>query len=257
MTKEEKLIYFENEINLIQEEDIKKFLTVAVENLDDYVFIREASSSGKFHPLSDLGEGGLLRHIKCVFYIGYDLLQLEHYQEVFSLRDRDLILVSLLLHDVKKYGEPEKNRFHTINTHPILASDWIKCFNLLDNLIPEKDRMKICGCVASHSGQWNTNKAGEEFLPKPSNNMEFFVHLCDYIASRRYLNLDLSNINTKVKEAIEPKDFVLDFGKKHNGHSLQQIYEKDKQYLLWAKENMRREPAHTYIVKFMKEKEGE
>ena len=72
MTKEEKLSYFEEEIDLIQSADLKIFLTLAVENMFDYVFIKPASSSGKYHPMSDLGEGGLIRHIKGVFYLGYE-----------------------------------------------------------------------------------------------------------------------------------------------------------------------------------------
>lgn len=254
MTKEEKLDYFTDEINLIESEDLKKFLTVAVENLDDYVFFKEASSSGKYHPLSDLGDGGLLRHIKCVFYIGYDLLQLEYYQQLFSLRDRELILISLLLHDAKKYGEENSNRVHTVVNHPILASEWIKNDSVFDGLIPNKDRIVISNCVAAHSGQWNTNKKGEEILPKPTNKKEFFVHLCDYIASRRYLDIDVEKLNTKTKKAVEPKDFVITFGQKHNGHTLQEIYENDYSYLLWAVDNMKREPAHTYIEKFLQEK---
>lgn len=254
MDTNEKLSYFENEINLIQNEDLRNFLTVAIENLDDYVFIREGSSTGKYHPLSDLGEGGLLRHIKSVFYIGLDLLQLEHYQEMFSEREKDLILISLLLHDAKKYGAPERNRKYTTNDHPLLAANWIKDDEIFNNIIPNKDRIIISNCIAAHSGQWNTNKKGEEILPKPTNKKEFFVHMCDYIASRRYLDIDLSKIDTKTKPAVEPKDFVLDFGQKHKGRTIQEIYEVDPQYLKWAAENMRKEPAHTYIATFMQDK---
>lgn len=254
MTKEEKLSYFENEINLIKEKDLQDFLKTAIENADDYVFVREASSSGKFHPLSDLGKEGLIRHIKCVFYIGYDLLQLEHYQQKFSPRDREIILVGLSLHDIKKYGSHEENRKHTINTHPILAAEWIRNNEVFEGIIPKEDRIKISNCIASHSGQWNTNRQGEEILPKPSNDMEFFVHLCDYIASRRYLDIDLTQIDSKIQKPIEPKDFVIDFGQKHNGRTIEEIYKIDKQYLLWAKENLKREPAHTYIKKFMEER---
>lgn len=253
MTKEEKLSYFENEIKLIQSEDIRLFLKIAVENMYDYVFIKPASSSGKYHPLSDLGEGGLIRHIKGVFYLGYDMLNLEHFAPLFDLRERDLMLVSLILHDCHKYGNETENRTHTVVEHPILAATWVEQDEVFDNILSQEDRNFIGGCIASHSGQWNTNRKGEEILPKPITYCQQFVHLCDYLASRRYLSFDFSLSETKVMKTIEPKDFVITFGKKHNGHTIQQVYDTDSGYLLWASENLKMEPARTYIQKFLEE----
>lgn len=256
MTKEEKLSYFENEIKLIQSEDIKLFLKTAVENMYDYVFVKPASSSGKHHSLAESGEGGLIRHMKSVFYLGYDILQLELLDSLFDLRKRDLVLVSCLLHDCHKYGEEKDNRVHTIVEHPKLAAIWIKEDTIFEDILSQEDRIFVADCIASHSGQWNTNRKGEEILPKPTTPYQQIVHLCDYLASRRYLNFDFSVLETKVIEAIEPKDFVITFGKKHNGHTIQQIYDTDASYLTWASENLKMEPARSYIQKFLKEKEA-
>lgn len=254
MTKEEKLSYFDDEIELIQSEDIRLFLKIAVENMFDYVFIKPASSSGKHHSLSESGEGGLIRHMKSVFYLGYDILELEFLTSFFDLRKRDLVLVSLLLHDCIKYGNEEDNRVHTIVEHPKLAAIWVKESEIFEGVLSQEDRDFIGDCIASHSGQWNTNRKGEEILPKPTTIYQQIVHLCDYLASRRYLNFDFSMLKTKVIEAVEPKDFIITFGKKHNGHTIQQIYDTDYSYLLWASENLKIEPAHTYIQKFLNEK---
>lgn len=254
MTKEEKLSYFENEIKLIQSEDIRLFLKIAVENMYDYVFIKPASSSGKYHPLSDLGEGGLIRHIKGVFYLGYDMLNLEHFIPLFSLRERELMLVSLILHDCHKYGNEDENRTHTVVEHPILAAAWVETNEVFDTILSQEDRKFIGECIASHSGQWNTNRKGEEILPKPVTRCQQFVHLCDYLASRRYLNFDFSLSETKITKVVEPKDFVITFGKKHNGHTIQQVYDIDSGYLVWASENLKIEPARTYIQKFLEDK---
>lgn len=252
MTKEKKLSYFKNELNYIKEENLKKFLEVAIENMEDYVFTREASSTGKYHPLSDLGEGGLLRHIKTVFYLGVELLKLEHYQDIFTEHEQDLLLISLLLHDAKKYGDNEERK-HTKVELSLLCGNWLAS-EIFEGIISEEDRQIICDCILAHSGQWNTNKKGEEILPKPIDKRTFFVHLCDYIASRRFLNVDLSVIDDTIKKAVEPKDFVITFGAKHKGETLETIYNKDKEYLFWAVNNMRIEPARTYIRKFMEEK---
>jgi hypothetical protein len=39
-------------------------------------------------------------------------------------------------------------------------------------------------------GQWSTDKAGEVILKKPANKRETFVHLCDYLASRKTLEFN-------------------------------------------------------------------
>ena len=254
MTKEEKTSYFKEEIELIQSEDLRLFLTIAVENMFDYVFTKPASSSGKYHPMSDLGEGGLIRHIKGVFYLGYDMLNLEQNVPLYSQRERDMILIALILHDSWKYGNDVIERIHTLTEHPLLAATWIEQNEIFDGVIPQEDRNFIGGCIASHSGQWNTNRKKEEILPKPQTISQQFVHLCDFIASRRYLNFDFSVTETKVDNPIEPKDYMITFGQKHNGHTLQQIYDTDYGYLIWASENLKAEPARTYIQKFLKSK---
>lgn len=257
MTKEEKLSYFEKEIELIQSTDLKLFLRIAVENMFDYVFKKPASSSGKFHPMSDLGEGGLIRHIKGVFYLGYDMLNLEQNAPLYTQREQDMMLIALILHDSWKYGNDDKERVHTLTEHPLLAATWVEQDKIFEDIIPQEDRNFIGGCIASHSGQWNTNRKKEEILPKPQTISQQFVHLCDYIASRRYLNFDFSVTETKVDNPIEPKDYMITFGQKHNGHTLQEIYDTDYDYLVWASENLRAEPAHTYIQKFLKSKKEE
>lgn len=51
-------------------------------------------------------------------------------------------------------------------------------------------------CIASHMGQWNTDyKSGKEILPKPSSPLQKFVHQCDYLASRKYLEVNFNVIN--------------------------------------------------------------
>lgn len=43
----------------------------------------------------------------------------------------------------------------------------------------------IYDLIASHMGQWNTNDYVNIVLPKPKTQLEKFVHLCDYLASRK------------------------------------------------------------------------
>ena len=54
---------------------------------------------------------------------------------------------------------------------------------------------RICGAIRSHGGQWNKDKDGREILPKPVTRFEQFVHLCDYLASRRWLDVKIEDLN--------------------------------------------------------------
>ena len=43
--------------------------------------------------------------------------------------------------------------------------------------------------IASHMGQWNKTKSME--MPVPETPAQKFVHLCDYLASRKYIIVEV------------------------------------------------------------------
>lgn len=49
-------------LNTFENEDIKEFATVLLDDMPDYIWCVGASSTGKYHPVYSLGEGGLMRH---------------------------------------------------------------------------------------------------------------------------------------------------------------------------------------------------
>ena len=52
----------------------------------------------------------------------------------------------------------------------------------------------ICANIESHMGQWNRDpyKKSNVVMPLPRTKMEKYVHLCDYIASRKPLEFNFS-----------------------------------------------------------------
>lgn len=49
-----------------------------------------------------------------------------------------------------------------------------------------KEKGHYIAClIASHMGQWNVNLYSKTILPKPKTATQKFVHLCDYLASRK------------------------------------------------------------------------
>ena len=178
---------FDKEISYIKNNDIKESAKVMVGLLPDYFFHIPASTTGKYHPKSDLGEGGLVRHSKAVVRVGYELLKLEMYRNNFTEEERDLMIFSLLFHDGLKCGLEESK--YTKAEHPILMAEYVKSNKEKLKLSDEQIDF-IYKCIASHMGEWNTDYNGNPILPKPKTKYEKFVHMCDYIASKKFLNIE-------------------------------------------------------------------
>lgn len=175
---------FEMELSYIKDSKYKESLMKIIDALPDYWFHEAASSTGKYHPSYALGEGGLLRHSKAAMRIGYDLLSNPAIGDKYTNREKDLLLISLLVHDGLKLGLPKEK--YTRFDHPILMANYV--LEKKDEfLLSEEDAKFIADCIKTHMGNWTTDYNGEEVLEKPKTKYQNFVHMCDYLASRKSL----------------------------------------------------------------------
>lgn len=181
-----KIEVFKNEINYIKNENYKKNVEILLELVPDYFFEVPAASTGKYHPSFAQGTGGLVRHTKVAIKIAKDILDIEYMNNGFTEDEKDLILIAILFHDSHKLGSTKEK--YTRFDHPLLAANFIK-ENQNKTTFNEKDIFIITKTIASHMGQWNTNMYSDITLPKPSNKYEFFVHMCDYLSSKKYLDV--------------------------------------------------------------------
>lgn len=166
-------------VNCIKNTNIKQQLFRAFEYVPSYFYKVAASSTGKYHPTYALGEGGLLRHTIAATKIACDIVNLE----MFELADdeKDYLICALLLHDTCKHGIPETR--YTPHDHPLQAAELINTF------CSKEFASNVAPLIASHMGQWNISKHDKTILPKPETKMQKIVHLCDYLASRKYLEV--------------------------------------------------------------------
>ena len=180
---------FEKELILIQNEKIRSFAIKAIEQIPDYFFTIPASSTGKYHPMYTTGEGGLARHVRACARIAFELFRLEDWS--FTPDQKDLIITALLLHDGWKNDMPEKNIAFTVTEHPIIASSEIRRIFWDTNIIPNEQVDYICTGISTHMGQWNKDsKTKKEVLEKPKTEHQRFIHLVDYLASRKCLEMN-------------------------------------------------------------------
>ena len=114
---------FLDELELIKDESLAESLLKIIDMLPEYWLTEPASSTGKYHPDYALGTAGLLRHSKAAMRIGYELLNDPCIGDKYTDREKDLLLMSLLVHDGLKLGLPQEkySRFD----HPILMANYI------------------------------------------------------------------------------------------------------------------------------------
>lgn len=183
---------FEKEFNYLKIDKIKKACIEAIKLLPDYFFEVPASSTGKYHPEYALGEGGLLRHSKAAMRIGYELLSDPSIGDKYTEKEKDLMLMALLIHDGLKSGMPKEK--YTRFDHPILMADF-----LMDNeeaLGLEVEEIEFLGdVIKTHMGVWTTDYNGVETLEKPVTKYQNFVHMCDYLASRKVILIPFDKDN--------------------------------------------------------------
>ena len=142
-----------------------------------------SSSSGKYHPSFANGVGGLMRHTIAVAYIVHQITGLQFLR--FRQKDRDRLLSAALLHDTFKQGETQEGTGSTmLMDHAKIAASKI-----------EDD--DIAALVLSHMGEWGMNK--------PGNWRAFILHLADYIASRKYITIEIPEEYFELQNSMECK----------------------------------------------------
>ncbi len=185
-----KVDYFKKEYNCIKNAEYRENLKKLVSMLPDYFFKVAASSTGKYHPEFTLGDAGLVRHSKAAFKIGYELLNNNTIGNVFNESEKDLMLCALLVHDGLKHGVIESK--YTVFDHPILMANFIR-ENKSEFTWNDKEIDFIASVIETHMGEWTLDYQGNEVLTKPSNKYQKFVHMCDFLASRKFLDIKFSN----------------------------------------------------------------
>lgn len=176
---------FMQEINYIKNEKYRENAKILIEGLPDYFFSVPASSTGKYHPKFASGDGGLVRHTKAAVRIAYELLN-SMIGDVFKSDEKDLIILGLTLHDGLKHGK-EQEKYVRFD-HPLLAANYVK--ESKDKLTLDGEEIEfLYNIISSHMGPYNTNAYSDVVLPIPKNKYQKFVHMCDLLASRKFLDI--------------------------------------------------------------------
>lgn len=182
----DKTLVFTKELSYIKDARILENSKKMIEMLPDYFFLVPASSTGKYHPEFAQGDGGLLRHTKAAVRIAYEILIDDSLCSSYSSIEKDLIIIALIMHDGFKYGL-EKGKYTLVN-HPMIAAKVIR--DNKDKLsLTEEELSLLSGMIEAHMGPFNKDFNGNVMMPLPKNKYERFVHMCDLLASKKFLDV--------------------------------------------------------------------
>lgn len=236
MTEQQKKLV-EPILSTIKNDDIREFAEVLLDGIPDYIWHVGASSTGKYHPAYSLGEGGLMRHqIAATRFLNF-FLELEQYNTKFTDREMDLMRVAILTHDGRKSGDQDdydRSKFTKFD-HPIQMANVVRGY---DGKYLSHDEIELVAtCISSHMGQWSTDRKSSVVLPKPMNIYQEFIHLADYLASRKDLIMAFDGYEQSQPQQVNVNldEYIVGFGK-YKGVKIVDAYKKDKSYFMWLKE---------------------
>ena len=231
-----------NFLNTFETDEVKRLGEKIIEDLPEYWYEEKASSSGKYHPAYTVQRHGLFIHSMAVAQFVSYMLELEQYKEQFTPEERDGIKLGAFCHDGNKHGK--ESHGHTIFSHPLVMAETIREYKA-QNIANENIIDFIASIVETHMGEFNTNKREPNtILPKPTTLAQQLLHLADYLASRKDVEIHFDGVGI---EKITPDNYIFDFGR-YKGETFQYVLENKPDYLQWLKsKNYSKEPLRTFL----------
>lgn len=247
-----KIKIFEGLLNKFETDEIRDYCADMIKEIPDYIFTIPSSTSFKYHNKTQCQPHGQIFHILMFAEIMNYVLELEYVKERTNERQRDCLRCTPIFHDAIKCGLNGSQ--YTVHEHPMLAGEWVRNTSV-EHDVDANTKAYIARLCESHSGEWTSTKRSKTVLPKPENDEQFFVHMCDYLASRSNLDMTYSNevlatlddVEIPKQELPDANTYVLNFGK-HSGEKLVDVAQTDPSYISWAKENMNREPIKSLLA---------
>ncbi|MGC9048778.1 MAG: hypothetical protein ACP5IX_00955 [Patescibacteria group bacterium] len=178
-------------LDLIKSEKIREFVKRALNKAPKEFWTAPCSSSGKYHPPEDNVEGGVIVHVRKAIQVALTLFKF------FDITDqliKDKIIGAIILHDIKKNGDPWGDRTHP--EHGLIAARWLN--EILNTYSREEatyycnsDLIDMIELVRNHMGIWNQPESTPALVLRKRclsqrHVLHLIVQLADYWASRKW-----------------------------------------------------------------------
>lgn len=241
---------FNSILNTFENDDIRQYAVDRINSFEPYVWEVPASSSGMFHPKISLGEGGLIRHtVAVVRFLNY-IFGVNEIGNKFTSRERDLMRVAAICHDSFKSGTQAdyENNHQTKFNHPLLAAESIR----KSAGLPQNELELIAHIIEAHMGSFKTTNKyyPDVVLPVPKDKYQIFLHLADYLASRKDLEMQFESQYMPEPEPLpDINTWKINFGK-YKGKTIPELAKEDPGYIHWMREKYMNEPVVSLLKEF-------
>lgn len=252
---------FKELLDKFETEEVRLYCEDMIEQIPDYIFTMPSSTSGKFHNATQCLPHGQIYHIIMFGAIMNYRLALKCNKEKFGNPvHRDAMRCVPIFHDAVKCGWSGST--FTVHEHPMLAGAWVRETKVEHDIDGEIKEM-IARMCERHSGEWTSSKRSKVVLPEPETEMEILVHECDILSSRSDIDMQPSdylksilNNGTANQNLPDVNEYRLTFGR-HNGRTIPEIATVDMGWLVWASENLNKEPLLTMIKNYLSQEDDE
>lgn len=181
-SNEKRTELFKDELKLIYDEGIREFTKLCLIAAPNYFFLDcPSSSSGRYHPINELGVDGIIIHSKRVFTVAYELCRGLGCED-----KRDQISSACIIHDLRKMGLTRSG--HTVKNHPGLAADLVEEVQTATQMLSNESYNIIRNCVGYHYGPWSISPWSKKLSEYTIEEMTLYIS--DYIASKRCISVD-------------------------------------------------------------------
>lgn len=181
---------FKDELELIEDKEFREFVIhFGNSQALDYFYTIPSSTSGKYHPQDELGEGGLILHCKRVCQFALEFARMKDMESA----ERDLLIAAALLHDLYRCGDGSELK--SDERHPIYI------YNALIQGLPDwpielQDFLSVLSVVCLlHTGRWSHPEVYEIVekevgagLTEKVEDLSRVFHWCDCLAASRNIH---------------------------------------------------------------------
>lgn len=153
------------------------------ENISNKCWNRMTSSTGKYHQKEDGRVPTVAEHTYEMVYAADRIIHMFD-----GLINKDVIFLSIALHDSYKYGLVKSCKYTEERHDRIMAEIIMKNKKIFKYALNEDDIFLLENAIRYHAGKWSTD-AGSKFCLKDFTPEVLFLHTLDMLSSRNVLKI--------------------------------------------------------------------
>ena len=182
---EHRLSFFAEEIQLIEDPDIRRLVNGILQCTPRHFWEIPASATGKYHPPDENQPGGQIIHTKRAVYLADQLCRMDDIRGL----NRDKVLAAMIVHNIFVRGVGDEPEEKTDPEHPLHVRKYTQ------HLRNSPHYSEIMILVEGHMGRWSPCQE-----IKPRTRLARLVHIADYVSSRREVFIYTSGIRRVLKD---------------------------------------------------------